>query len=159
MPLSRRLFLRTGTLSALAAGCVLRPGLSAFGQESAGSASGLGFEVPYAAGQNSIFYYTRETFEPYVGATFRGLTRGRPVRLTLLSVVGYTPARETKLSTKPSPPTNTFTLTFRASRQLSPLTKYFELQHAALGQFGLYMTQFVSPEGGVFYEAVFNQLA
>lgn len=159
MLFSRRRFIKTGTLSAVAAGCALDPGLRAFGQESRRATSGLDFQIPFEAGRDPVFYYTRATFEPYVGGIFRGLVRGRPVELKLLSVTSYAPSKKTRIATKPPRPTNTFTLTFQAARPLSTLTSVHNLQHAGLGKFSLLMTDYVNPDGQIFYEAVFNQLA
>jgi hypothetical protein len=155
MSVSRRRFLKTCALSAAAVGCA--PGLRAFGQNSQRPA--LDFQIPFEAQHDRVFYFTRETFEPYVGGIFRGLRRGRPVELKLLSVTSYTPSAKTRIATKPSPPTNTFTLTFQSDRVLSSLTDAYDLQHAGLGKFSLLMTEAANPNGQVFYEAVFNHLA
>jgi hypothetical protein len=155
MSVSRRRFLKTGALTAVAVGCA--PGLRAFGQKSRRPA--LDFEIPFEARRDAVFYYTRETFEPYVGGIFRGLRRGRPVELKLLSVTSYTPSVKTRIATKPSPPTSTFTLTFESDRPLSTLAHVYNLQHAGLGKFSLLMTEAVNPDGQVLYEAVFNHLA
>lgn len=159
MPPTRRRFIKTSVLSALAAGCALSTGLKVFGQETQLADTAANFRLPYEAGQNSIFYYTPETFEPYVGGVFRGLGRGRPVEARLLRVDSYTPSRETKISTKPSPPTRTFTLTFQTNRALRSPTNTYNLHHAALGKFTLTMTPTAAPDGQFFYEAVFNHLA
>lgn len=155
MSVSRRRFLKTCALSAAAVGCA--PGLRAFGQNSQRPA--LDFQIPFEAKQDRVFYFTRQTFEPYVGGIFRGLRRGRPAELTLLSVDSYTPSVKTKITTKPAPPTNTFTLTFQSDRTLSTLSDTYDLQHAGLGKFSLLMTQHVDADGQILFEAVFNHLA
>src|SRR5437588_6946671 len=87
MSFTRRNFLKSGAITVLAAGLVFEPGILAFGQNKKGADSAHGFQIPYEAQQSSVFYYTRATFEPYVGGIF--LTRGvggGVVELTLIAV-------------------------------------------------------------------------
>jgi len=155
---SRRRFLKTSVLSALAAGCTLGPGLHADGQDLVRSKPAVNFEIPYEAAQSPVFYYRRETFEPYIGGQFRGWLNGGSVYLRLLSVKGYSPSAGTKLTTERAPSTRSFTLTFRAGRSLSRLTDVHRLEHPALGKFTLLMTRSVNVHGHVFYEAVINHI-
>jgi hypothetical protein len=156
VPVSRRRFLKTSALSALAAGCVLGPGLPAFGQDS--SQTDADFEIPFEATQDPVFYYTRETFEPYVGGIFRGWVGRTTVDLVLLSVTGYAPATATKLMTIRARKVDTFSLTFSANRSLSTLTDVHKLEHAALGRFSLNMKRSVDDGGRILYEAVISHL-
>lgn len=159
MPLSRRSFLRSGTLTAFAAGCAFGPGRLAFGQNIHDTNPAVDFQIPYEATQNPVFYYTRQTFEPYVGGIFRGRAAGGgPVSLELLRATGYSPSAATRIMTKRARPTDSFSLTFRAARPLSELSTIHTLEHAALGKFDLFMTRAVEGRGRVLYEAVINHV-
>jgi hypothetical protein len=158
MPLTRRRFLRASALSALAAGCALGPA-RAFGQDLTRSSPAQDFQIPFEATQSPVYYYTQETFEPYVGGTFRGTLNGSSVWLQLLSVKGYEPAAGTKIMTRQARETRSFTLTFRAGRSLTELTDVHKLEHAALGKFELLMARSINPHGHIFYEAVINHVA
>jgi hypothetical protein len=156
-PQSRRSFLRTGTLAALAAGCVLNAPRLAFGQDATPAAD---FEIPFEATQSPLFYYTQATFEPYVGGIFRGRGAGRTVNLELLSVTAHAQQRGTPpLMRKAGRATRGFTLTFRADGPLSEVTTIHPLEHAALGRFDLFLTRRDGERGQIFYEAVFNHFA
>lgn len=158
MSVSRRRFLKTSALSALAAACLLGPGLPAFGQDSSQSGPDADFPIPYEATQDPVFYYTRETFEPYVGGVFRGWVGRTAVDLVLLSVTSYAPAPATQIMTTRARRTDTFSLTFRADRSLSTLTDTHRLDHAALGRFVLNMKRSVDERGRIIYEAVISHV-
>ena len=159
MPQSRRRFLRTGTLTAVAACCALVPGRLALGQDLTGTSPSLNSEIPFEATQSAVFYYTRQTFDPYVGGVFTGRgPGGRPVELTLLGVTTYNPSRGTRIMLCRARKADTFSLTFRAERPLSELSSVHTLEHAALGKFDLFMTRTITADG-VFYEAVISHAA
>jgi hypothetical protein len=159
-PQSRRSFLRSGTLAALAAGCALAAPRLSFGQGLSRTTPAADFQLPFEATQNPIYYYTQATFEPYVGGIFHGRGGGRTVNLELLRVAGQPPRRGGPLMRKASPETRGFTLVFRADGPLSEITTIHPLEHAALGRFDIFLTRRGAGEGGrLFYEAVFNHLA
>lgn len=159
MSVSRRRFLKTCALSALGAGGAVGLGPAAFGQDSARPNPALDFAVPFEAQQSPAFYYTRQTFEPYVGGVFRGWAGRTAVDLVLLSVTDYAPATTTKITTTRPPRIDTFSLTFQANRSLSTLTDMHKLEHAALGRFVLNMKRSVDERGRIFYEAVISHLS
>lgn len=154
MSLPRRRFLKTSVLSALAVGYALNRALPVFGQE-----AGEDFPIPYEATQDPVYYFTRQTFEPYVGGVFRGWAGRTAVDLVLLSVTDYAPATTTKITTTRPPRIDTFSLTFQANRSLSTLTDMHKLEHAALGRFVLNMKRSVDERGRIFYEAVISHLS
>lgn len=156
MSVSRRRFLKTSALSALAAGCALGPGLHAFAQDA--TQPDADFPIPYEATLDPVFYYTRETFEPYVGGVFRGWVGRTAVDLLLLGVASYAPAPATKITTARSRPTDTFSLTFSAARPLSTLTDTHRLEHAALGRFMLNMKHSLDERGRNIYDAVISHV-
>ncbi len=159
-PQSRRSFLRSGTLAALAAGCVLGTPHLAFGPDSKRTTPAADFEIPFEATQSPVFYYTQATFEPYVGGIFSGRGAGRTVNLELLSVEGYAaPRSAARLVSKAGRATRGFRLTFRADGPLSEITTIHRLDHAGLGRLDLFLTRRDGERGQIFYEAVFNHFA
>lgn len=157
MSVSRRRFIKSGALTALSAGMIFKAGESAFGQKKAPRPI-LKFEVPYDAQQNPILYYDRATFEPYVGGTFIGRdARGRTIELRLLRVTEYKPNSRTRITTGESRETESFALTFNASRSLPEFTSIHVIEHAVLGKFGLFLKR-SGDNSQIIYEAVINHL-
>ena len=158
MYLSRREFIRSGALTALSAGLIFKAGESVFGQKKAPERPILKYDVPYDAQQNPILYYNRATFEPYVGGTFIGRdARGRAIELRLLSVTEYKPKSGTRITTGESPQTETFALTFNASRSLPEFTSIHMIEHPVLGKFDLFLKR-SGDNSQIVYEAVINHL-
>jgi hypothetical protein len=167
MSVTRRRFLKSGATAVLAAGLVFRAGAPAFGQDKKrpSADTSRGFQVPYEAQQDPVFFFTRATFEPYIGGVFttRGLGGGT-VELTLVAVHDWNarPATTTKrgpTAATESRRTDCFSLLFRASGKLPELSTIYRLEHGALGSFNLFMTASKGPKGELFYEAVINHLA
>ncbi len=158
MSVSRRKFIKSGTLTALSAGLIFKAGESAFGQKKTPDRPILKFEVPYEARQNPILYYNRATFEPYVDGTFIGRdARGRAIELKLLRVVEYKPNSRTRITTAGSRQTETFSLTFNASRSLPEFTSIHAIEHPVLGKFDLFLKH-SGDNSQIIYEAVINHL-
>jgi uncharacterized protein DUF6916 len=158
MSVSRRKFIKSGTLTALSAGLFFKAAESAFGQKKTPERPILKFEVPLEAQQNPILYYDRATFEPYIGGTFFGRdARGRRIELKLLRVTDYKPNPRTRIMTAGARSTDSFSLTFSASRSLPEFTSIHVIDHPVLGTFDL----FLKPAGDgsqIIYEAVINHL-
>lgn len=158
MSVSRRKFIKSGALTALSAGLIFKAGESAFGQKKTPQRPILKFEVPYEAQQNPILYYDRATFEPYVGGTFIGRdARGRTIELKLLRVTEYKPNSRTRITSGGSRETESFALTFNASRSLPEFTSIHVIEHAVLGKFDLFL-QRSGDNGQILYHAVINHL-
>ncbi|MCM3905169.1 MAG: hypothetical protein ND866_26030 [Pyrinomonadaceae bacterium] len=158
MSVSRRKFIKSGTLTALSASLVFKAAESAFGQKSKPDRPISKFEVPYEARQNPIIYYDRVTFEPYVGGTFIGRdARGRTIELRLLRVTEYKPNPSTRITTGGTRDTDSFSLTFNASRSLPPFTSIHAIEHPVLGKFDLFL-QRSDDSGQIIYQAVINHL-
>jgi hypothetical protein len=155
MSVSRRSFIRSATVCALATGVLLRTPLAAFGQ--AGVA--VDFAIPYEATTSPVFHFTQATFEPYLQGIFTAAgARTRRVELQLVAIRGYAPPPGGLLTTRVHRRTDCFSLLFRSAAPLSELSTIHRLEHAALGEFDLFMTDSVG-RGGYFYEAVINHLA
>lgn len=162
MSVTRRKFLRSGALTVLAAGLVFRTGTPALGQGRKHPDSAHGFRIPFEAQQDPVFFFTRATFEPYLGGVFttRGLGGGT-VELTLVAVRDRNPKATVKTArgvASASRRTDCFSLLFRASGVLPELSTIYRLEHGALGTFDLFMTASRGPKGELFYEAVINHL-
>ena len=155
MAISRRFFLKSGTLTALAAGVAFSPNHLAFGQKRTLNKN-PGFQIPIEAQQQPAFMFTRATFDPYVGGIFQAPdAQGRLVSLTLLSATTNRP--KSKISITRAIQTDSFSLMFKAERPLPQFTSIHKISHPALGEFDLFMTPRVK-DGEFFYEAVFNHL-
>ena len=158
MAISRRFFLKSGTLTAIAAGVVSRPNLLAFGQRRTQSTN-IGYQIPIKAQQQPTFMFTRATFDPYVGGIFQAPdARGKMVSLTLLSATSNKPSATTKISTGTKRETDSFSLMFQAARTLPEFTSIHTVSHPALGKFDLFLTPHPQAGGGMLYEAVFNHI-
>ncbi len=158
MAISRRFFLKSGSLTALAAGLILNPNVTIFGQSNTQSPN-PGHQIPISAQQQPSFMFTRATFEPYVGGIFQAPdASGHMISLTLLSVITNKPKASTRLSTRTAAETDSFSLMFRAAAPLPPFTSIHQVSHPALGQFDLFLTPNKQEDGVMLYEAVFNHL-
>jgi hypothetical protein len=157
MSLSRRKFIKTGALTALSAGVIFKAAESAFGQSKAPRRTISKFDVPYEAQQNPILYYDRATFEPYVGGIFIGRdARGRAVELNLLRVTENKPTSRT-ITKGRSRETESFTLTFNASKALPEFTSIHVIEHPVLGKFDLFL-QRTGDNSQILYQAVITHL-
>ena len=153
MPVTRRSFLRAGTLTALSAGFLMSPAGLALAQSSDRSED---FRVPQEAKTDPVFYYKKSTFDPYLNTTFRARARGGPVDLLLVEITDTSAPARSGL-TERSRPSESFTLLFRASDTLSDITTIHTLDHDALGKFSLFLVRANGPEEReIYYEAVIN---
>jgi hypothetical protein len=158
MAISRRFFLKSGSLTALAAGAALSSGRLAFGQSQT-EGTNLGYQIPITAQQKPTYMFTRATFEPYVDGIFQAPdARGHMVNLTLVSVTTNKPATATRISTKRARDTDSFSLTFKASKPLPPFTSIHRISHPSLGDFDLFLSPRPQDRGVMMYEAVFNHI-
>ena len=150
MSVSRRSFIRSAAVCALATGALLRTPLAAFGQ--------TGFAIPYEATTSPVFNFTRATFDPYLNGTFTAAgLRSRTVELQLVAIRDYASPSDARLITRAQRRTDCFSLLFRSAAPLSQLSSMHRLEHAALGQFDLFLTESVGRDG-YFYEAVINHV-
>lgn len=156
--LSRRNFLRAGTLSALSVGLVLGAGRTVFGQiQKQKQNPALDFPIPDSVRAEPLFHYGRAAFENAVGSTFSTPdARGRVVNLTLVSVKAFQSDPKTKLMTKKARSTDSFALSFNAPRELPQFTSIYSLNHPVLGKFDMFMTLRKTASGAIFYDAVVN---
>lgn len=164
MSLSRRKFLRAGAVSALLAGLELNPAKLVFGQQQQEGASAArgGFSIPYEAKTEAAFYFTHETFAPYLNSTFR-LSRGKGIAFdaTLVSVSDISAKSQAHARAFRSQPRagECFELTFRAGERDTVSQGMLKMSHAALGRFALFVVPGESTADGTTYTAVVNHIA
>jgi hypothetical protein len=113
------------------------------------------FPVSVEAKQEAAFYFKRETFQPYLNGSFKLSAGAHSVEAILESVRDCTPNPRQK-TTKKARQSDSFALVFRAEGKLTDLTAIYDVEHAALGKFPLFLTRRDGPQGKYFYEAVFN---
>ena len=159
MPVTRRSFLRSGATAALTTAVALKVAPLAFGQIGSKPDPTRDHQIPYEAKQSPLFTFKRETFQPYVGGTFRVRAGANAVDMTLTKVRGCEiSARGRNLAKKAPRPTDCFALDFTSDEALTDLTSIYDVEHAALGSFVLFLTRRDGPRGTYFYEAVFNHI-
>lgn len=156
MPVTRRSFLRSGATAALTVAVALKAAPAAFAQIGAKPDPSRDFPTPAAAKQSPLLTFNRETFQPYVGGVFVVRAGAHAVEMTLTKVRGCEVSAKGRQLTKKSRPTNCFALVFSADEALTDLTSIYDVEHAALGNFALFLTRRDAPDGKHFYEAVFN---
>jgi len=143
-------------LTALSIGVAMGAGRAVFGLSPSQNPA-LDFPIPDSARQEPLFHYNRSAFENALGSTFTSPdSRGGTVNLTLVKVTAFTSNPNTKLMTTKARPTDSFALSFNASRTLPPFTSIYTLKHPVLGKFNLFMTLRKTDAGAVFYDAVVN---
>ena len=157
MTATRRGFLKSGAITILMAGIALDLVPSVFAQSLQHPDPTKDFPVPFEAQQSPIFYFKRETFLPYVGGLFKVSAGAKSAEMKLVEVRDCTPSPQScKVSKKPARPSECFALTFSSPTALTDLTTIYDVEHAALGKFALFMTRRDGPNGTYTYEAVFN---
>jgi hypothetical protein len=155
MAISRRFFLTSGTLTALAAGVAFNPNSLVFGQLRSPKID-LGFQIPITAQKQPTYMFKRTTFDPYVGGIFQAPDAlGNMISLTLLSAT--TNKSSAKITTGRVRETDSFSLMFRAERELPRFTTIHKISHPSLGKFELFLTP-REKDGTYYYEAVFNHI-
>lgn len=161
MKSSRRSFLRLASVSALFAGLNVRAALPAFGQQKGAPGPKGALAVPYEAKTDPAFYFTPDTFSPYLNSTFR-LSRGKGIAFdsTLVSVSdlrakSQAKARAFKSQVYEGP---CFALTFSAGERDTVSQGICKFNHPALGHFSLFVVPGQSSAGGTHYEAVINHI-
>ena len=101
----------------------------------------------------------REAIRAHIGSIFQAPNaRGQMVSLTLTSVTPYKPSAVTKLATKSSPDTDSFSLMFKAAGPLPPFTSIHKVNHPSLGKFDLFLSPHSLEGKQRMYEAVFNHI-
>ena len=149
MSLSRRKFLRAGTLVAISAGIPS----STLVAETLSQPSPL---HPANSQPNSELYLNRETFSRYLNTKF-SFSHGnaRAFAVTLIEVNDLTPktARPPAMNGK-----ECFATVFIGSHNLPVRQETYTVTHESLGKFDMLAVPIARNKTGVYYEAIFNRL-
>lgn len=162
MNITRRRFLRVGSISALLAGMNLSPARIVFGQQKGASLGKGALPLPYEAKTDPVFYFTSDSFAPYVGSTFR-VSRGKGIAFdaTLVSVTdlqakSQAMARAFRAQVQEG---HCFALSFSAGARDTVSQGICKLSHPALGRFSLFVVPGATSAEGASYAAIINHLA
>jgi hypothetical protein len=164
MPVNRRSFLKSGATSVLTTVIALSQFTPARGQGKPKPDSGItptprtDEPLPLKAEQSPLYFFRAETFRPYVGGVFVARAGANSIQMTLTGVRDCSPKPTTKLTTGKAPRTECFALEFSSDKSLTDLTSIYDIEHAALGEFPLFLTRREGDGGKSLYEAVFNRL-
>jgi hypothetical protein len=154
MSLTRRTFLRRGSVAALFVGLSLPSLVTALAQNAGSGApsnrSNEYFTVPQEAKRDRVFYFNKSTFEPHLDTDFvvEGGFNTTTLRLVEIEDCGE-PKRDGEC----------FSLMFRADRELTDVRTIHVFEHAALGKFNLFVspTKKLSESRSLYYVAVINR--
>jgi hypothetical protein len=164
MPVNRRSFLKSGATSVLTTVIALGQFTPARGQEKSKRdakptpARVSDEPLAYDVQQSPLYSLHADTFRPYVGGIFLARAGRNSIEMTLTGVRDCSPKPTTKLTTVKPPRTECFALEFSSGKSLTDLTSIYDIEHAALGQFQLFLTRRDGADGKSLYEAVFNRL-
>ena len=157
MTATRRSFLRSGVITVVMAGVALDIVPSIFGQGRPPQDRTKDFPIPFEAQQGGVFFAKADTFRPYVGGFFRVSAGANSAQMKLERVTDYKPGPNAdKMMRKAARKSDSFALVFSSSVELTDLTSIYDVEHAALGKFALFLTRRKGPDGTHYYEAVFN---
>jgi hypothetical protein len=156
MSISRRKFLRAGTVAAMAAAVPLKSALLAAGQgirkERDGN-PGEGFPVNIT--NDPLSYYTKSAFSSYLNSIFllrAGLLGA--IEVTLTQVEDTAPGSGASQAGQ-----ECFSLLFQNGRGAALPQGTYTVEHAALGSFALFLVPGGHEKGGQSYVAIVNRLA
>jgi hypothetical protein len=113
-------------------------------------------KAPNKGQTDRLFYYNKSTFTPYVNSTFRvHLNSSKAAAITLVGIEDFSDSQETLRAVGDE----CFTLQFNGSSGRAFGQQTYEVEHAALGQFSLFIVPvgMRTGKGETSYEAVFNR--
>jgi hypothetical protein len=150
MSVSRRKFLRAGTLAALLAGIPLESALVAIGQENRKERDRNPVD-PFSV--DSLSYYTKSAFMAYLNSTF--LFQAGP-NVTVAATLNDVRDSESGMGAAGK---ESFSLHFKNDRGPALPQGTYAVKHAALGDFALFLVPGgVDKDGAHAYVAVINRL-
>jgi hypothetical protein len=104
---------------------------------------------------SQLFYYNKSTFAPYVNSEFRvRLNSSKAVAITLVGIEDFANSQETLRAVGDE----CFTLEFNGPASKTFTQQTYEVEHAALGRFSLFIVPvgMRTGKGAIAYEAAFN---
>lgn len=158
MVVSRREFVRFGSMCALSAGLSLGLINQALGQKRRGTPGRAtsGVQVPIQAQRDPLFFMSRESFKQYLETQFiidPGYTF--PIVTKLVNVKD---TRTDASKIKNAPGQECFLLTFQVEGDVAVKSGTYQVRHDALGTFELFVVPTEDKEGRLFFEAVINRV-
>lgn len=154
MPISRRNFIRIGSISAaLVAGNFLGSESGVFAQTKIFRAGNLPSEI-YS---DALFSYHAETFGKHIGSSFDLFTDGFAESAVLTEIKENPLSNGKKLKKRQIESSENFTLSFRISKPDAPQATYTVI-HRELGQFDLLLVPAKNDRGEFLLDAVINRL-
>ena len=153
MVVSRRGFLKRGSLLVLGAGTSLGFANPVFGRDTYSEYPGSKQEDFSPKGNKPAqFNFTKATFAPYVNTVFRIYPdTSKALKTTLVSVGDIGPVPDRKKAGR-----ECFVLRFRGTELLRQNT--YRIEHEVLGRFQLFLVPAGKNKKGVYYQAVINRL-
>lgn len=153
MVVSRRGFLKRGSLLVLGAGTSLGFADRVFGRDNYSEYQGSKQENLLPKNNKPAqFNFTKATFLPYVDTVFRIYPDSSKVlKTTLVSVGDIGPVPDHKKAGR-----ECFVLRFRGTESLPQNT--YRIEHEVLGRFQLFLVPAGKNKKGVYYQAVINRL-
>lgn len=154
MSISRRGFLKSAVMSAVAIGLFSHSTRSAFGQKNSTNDANGNYQIPAQALGEPLLRFNQASFEAYLQSEFR-VTVGpyKVVNLTLVKVEDRSPRPRKGM---PGGEGECFSLLFKASDELSELQQTYVLQHEALGKFSLFLVDASEKGKEIYYQAIIN---
>ena len=153
MVVSRRGFIKRGSLLVLAAGASLSSADRIFGRDAGFEYPGsTQDDLPPKGNKPAPFNFTKATFAPYVDTVFRIYPdSSKAVKTTLVSVGDIGPVPDKKAADR-----ECFVLRFRGTETLRQNT--YKIEHEVLGRFELFLVPAGKNKKSVYYQAVINRL-
>ena len=172
MSVARRVFIKSVTLTTISAGVLVSAAKLIFGQgpfrtgneqpimkPQPAPINASDFTIPIEAQADPVFFFTAETFIPYLGDSFTVPSSfGRTILLRLEKVTPYKVKQVTRITTRKTRQPVSFSLAFTSEERLPQFSSIHKISHQALGDFELFLSS-SEIDGGIFvHEAVFNHL-
>jgi hypothetical protein len=149
MSLSRRKFLRAGTLVAISAGIPLRTLVA----ETLSQPTPL---IPTNSHLNAGLYLNQETFSRYLNTKFsflRGHAEAVATRLIEVNDLAPKTTRRAAANGK-----ECFSAVFIGSHNAPLRQETYTVTHESIGKFAMFVVPIGGNKEGIYYEAVFNRL-
>lgn len=152
MVVSRRGFMKQGSLLILAAGTSVAGAQSVLGRDSIAGNLIPQEGLPTTKAGASTLEFTKATFEPLLDSVFRIYPDSTTaVKTTLVSVADIGPIPDKKV-----PGRECFVIKFKGTRPLAQ--DRYKLEHEKLGKFELFLVPAGRNRKGFYYQAVINRL-
>jgi hypothetical protein len=152
MSISRRIFLRGGTIVVLGAAAQSALGKVALAQMSRGGVNTVrGFRLPNGSTGDPLAYYNRATFLAHLNEKFQLRMGNSSWEVKLAQVIDFKGSQ-----TNPIEGGECFSLVFSGAKQLSQGT--YDVEHTTLGAFKLFLVPSGKVGGTTQSDAVINRL-